>query len=122
MPTDPAVEALARPLDDVLGELVAWVSFALDVPVALSEAALDHIAAHLHADTPEGGALRERLGLTVERYRAGHKMSQAAMDADEVIAWGCVNCDSWTERGKHPDDHCPGATTRTRLVSPWRDA
>ena len=109
MPTDPAVEALARPLDDVLGELVAWVSFALDVPVALSEAALDHIAAHLHDDTPEGAALRGRFALAV----------QTCNDSEDETDWPRPS----TERVEVAKGRYEYRThTPTRLVSPWRDA
>ena len=113
MPTDPAVEALARPLDDVLGELVAWVSFALDVPVALSEAALDHIAAHLHADTPEGAALRQRLGLATEHSETPIAPDKHACNG-EGWRWWCRACNPMAQ-------DCP-VEARVRLVSPWRDA
>ena len=73
MPTDPAVEALAAAIDpDVWDESkpkskqpVAVIQWAVRRKWATdaAEAALDHIAANLHADTPEGAALRERLGL-----------------------------------------------------------
>ena len=108
--TDPAVEALAS----ILAQLTLLYSRTEGGGIAMAEDALDHIAAHLHADTPEGAALRERLGLRVERVRSADMPTDEGHTCDEGWRWWCRACNPL-------EQDCP-TTPRVRLVSPWRDA
>jgi hypothetical protein len=91
----------------------------------LARAALDHIAAHLHDDTPEGAALRERLGLGEEWALQYERDGAPTMDDPSGVQTHTRFVPNRATAEQAVKNRVPSSVRNrrivTRLVSTWRD-
>jgi hypothetical protein len=117
---DPAVEALA----EVIASADNWPQ-PLGRHFRESRAALDHIAAHLHDDTPEGAALRERLGLGEEWALQYERDGAPTMDDPSGVQTHTRFVPNRATAEQAVKNRVPSSVRNrrivTRLVSTWRD-